>query len=196
MVIDGKIEKLLSDKEQVDLKAAYKRLHPLMKSADSERGNLRQMHVEKKIAIATDAHCLAALKTNQNGEAKDYPLVKRHRTDAIRRNGDSETLCNVCTHSTDHSAEIKPVASAENSSQFPEISKIFPETDEKLSIKINRELLTQIMEVVSGDEAGVVLSFVRKDNSDSPDSIERMAPVEVRGNNGVGLVMPLRFDNN
>jgi hypothetical protein len=184
----------LEDKESIPLEEAYERLYEIMDNVDDGRDYLRQLHLERKTAVASDAMTLAALPVDQNGEAKDYPAIERHSTDAVRRNGDGESLENVCTHQTDHSGPIEAIPSDENPDEFPDVAQVYPDVDEKLRIRVNEDLLKQVLDVVSGDEEGVILSFCRNENEDEPDGIDAMSPIKIEGTDGVGLVMPMRMD--
>ena len=197
MGTDNPVKKDLEDKKVVSIEEAYEKLHSIMKEVSEDREYLRQMHVEENLAIATDAHVLAALKTNQNGETKDYPAVDRHGSDAIRQNGDGESLENVCTHKNNKSQKITPRFQSSNESshlEFPDYQEIYPETSDKLRIKVNRELLKKVLEIVSESDDGVILSFCAKDSEAGEKVLNSSAPMKVEGDSGVGLVMPVRIE--
>ena len=187
----SKIKEDLQQVEDNQLTAAtaYQKLFPVMKQADEDREHLKQLHIDEKgIAVATDAHILVAVQTDCNSRSEEYPFREMHKTDKVRSNG--EGLEVICTHSNDLSGKISSIKSEENPHDFPQVNKVWPETSDDLKVKLNPDLLKQVLEAVdSGGDEGVVLSFVETD-----EGIDAAAPAKVKGDQGVGIIMPIRIE--
>lgn len=183
----------LPDDKPMDLPEAVETLLTIPKQADDSREYLKQLHFENGYLAGTDAHILAALPVADNGEPMDYPAPKVHKTDAIRQNGDGESLKIVCTHSTDLSGTIEPVAAEENTNEFPDIQQVWPDTHENLQVRVNAEYLSRVLDVLTGDEdpPSVTISFVRADG-DEASGLNDAAPIKLTSSRGIGLIMPLR----
>ena len=153
-------------------------------STDATRLNINGIYLNGKVAVATDGHCLAIAKKNDEDTLPTGIYKVGKPTKDVRYFG-SDSFETISEEKTTYGEHGTPIT--KNDSQFPDWQQVMPTSEVVTKVSIDLKLLTKVYAAIGGlsDSKCQVITLHITENALSPILVTSTTK------DAIGVVMPL-----